>query len=367
MYTARTTSSKKWLSFSFFAGICLAIASATGQLAFAQAPEPISAQDSDLPDQVAITVMPDREGDDGSLILKPGEKQQIQVRVRNSSDKPLRINSKAYDFLVGDDGKTPIPVTSDVSGRWSLASWLTMVPSSQVIAPYETVAINILIETPANALPGGHYAMVVHSPSNEPLTLVDSADALTSDTSINMQPGTLLYAIVDGPINEEAFVRDFTAPNFSEFGPVPFSYTVENTSDIHIKPQTHIEIYDIFGRKVDTVQVEPRNVFPLMNREFTEEEGAVWNQVWGYGLYTAKLVMSYGTQGQIAMTQTTFWLLPLKLILAILIILLALIAVIISVRRHILHRRQQDQERIDALESKIKQYEGDNPLDKYED
>ncbi len=355
MITARSFSASKRLllplaGIAFFSGLVFfghRVAQAQTQL---------------IDDRIALTAMPLREGDDNTLMIAPGDKQQVQIRVRNSSEQPIRVGSVAFDFLIDDDGKTPIPLTDEVSNRWSLASWLTMVPNEQVVAPNETVAVNVLIEVPEDALPGGHYAMVVHRPVNESEERPGATNTTVSETSINQYVGTLFYVIVEGPINEEAFIRDFQMPRLTEFGPVPFSYVVENASDIHIKPKAHIEIFDIFGRKVDSIQVEPENVFPLMSREFEDE----WNQVWGYGLYKAKLIMSYGTQGQVAVAQTQFWLFPFTLVLVILILILTMIAIIISVRRHYLHRKDNSKERIEALENKLRQYEG-NPLDKFED
>ena len=107
-------------------------------------------------DQVTLTAIPPRYGDDNSLLLQPGEKTQVQVRVRNSSPKTLPITTLATDFILDVDGETPIPVTENVSNRWSLANWLTVVPQSQVLQPQETGVVNILIEVPEDALPGGH-------------------------------------------------------------------------------------------------------------------------------------------------------------------------------------------------------------------
>jgi len=311
---------------------------------------------------IALTAIPPRLGEDNSILLDPGERQQVQVRVRNESNQPLNVVSRAADFTVAEDGFTPISVDEEVSNRWSLASWLTLVPQTQTLNRNETGAVNVLIEVPEDALPGGHYAMITHEPAvNGEET---GEGELVSASAISQKVGTLLYVIVDGPINEEAFVRDFQFPKFTEFGPVPFSFIVENASDIHITPRTSIEIYNMFGRKVDTLEIEPRNVFPLMSRTFEDE----WQQIWGTGLYTAKLTMSYGASGAVTMASTKFWLIPLKLLLAMLILILTAIASIVGVRRHYRQRQDQKQKKIQMLEQRLDELEnGNNNLDKYED
>lgn len=303
--------------------------------------------DSTKGDQVSLTAIPPRLGDDGSLTIKPGEKKQITLKVRNSSQKTLSIESLVSDFVMSEDGETPVALTESVSNRWSLASWMTVSPSGQVLAPNELALVNVVIEAPADALPGGHYAMVTHQPKLP--SLKDANGQAPSQTGISQRVGTLLYVTVDGPINEEAFVRNLTFPNLSEFGPVPFSFTVDNASDVHIRPQVTLEVFNLFGQRVDTLQIESKNVFPLLSRDFS----GTWPKIWGTGRYTAKLTMSYGTTGKVVVTQTSFWLLPYKLVLAGGIVLLVLLALTIIIRRHLLHRQAETEAELKAMQDKL--------------
>ncbi len=308
-------------------------------------------------ESITLTAIPPRLGDDRDLKAKPGETIQTTIRVRNSSDTALTINSIAQDFIVGEDGITPLAVMDDTSNRWSLADWMTLSPAKQTIPAQTTVDVNVLIAVPADALAGGHYAMVLHEPgvASTPVGLSGQEQDPASAARVAQRVGTLVYFFVEGPINEEAFVRNFQFQNFTEYGPVPFSFSVENMSDIHIKPRITIEVSNLFGRKVETINVEDKNVFPLMSRVY---EGQ-WDRVWGMGLYTANLTMSFGQQGQIVMASDQFWLLPYKLVLAVVITVLAIVAIIILIRRHVIHRRNNEQARIQMLEQKLQQMEQD--------
>lgn len=313
----------------------------------------------------SLTAIPPRLGEDRSLKVKPGEKAQSSVRVRNGSSETVTIKSQAQDFIVDDNGSTPIPIEgSDVSNRWSLASWVVLTPSVQELAPGEIGTVNVVIEAPGNALPGGHYAMVTHQLVGDSANA--AADALKalqpefrldenrqSASVLQQRVGTLLYLTVDGPINEAAFIRELEIPQFSEFGPVPFSFLVDNQSDIHLSPKLGVEIYNLLGRRVETIDIETNNVFPFIARQFKGE----WDRIWGFGPYTAKVVMSYGQAGQLAMATASFWLLPVTIILAALIVLLVLIAIIIVIRRHLTHRRDDDRQRVEELEAKVRELE----------
>ena len=315
----------------------------------------ISAQQTtDNKEAQTITAIPPRLGDEGSLKLKPGETTQIELRVRNSSNSPITINSEAIDFIVGEDGTTPVPLdnldTSD--SRWSLSTWLTIAPQEQILEPNQTTGLAVVITIPEDALPGGHYAMVAHTPATS-----GNLDNSGSATGVNQRVGTLLYVIVDGPINEAAFIRDFNFTDFLEFGPVPFSFAVENESDVHIRPQMNIDIYNLFGKKVSSIQPGTKNIFPYESRSFSGE----WEQIWGTGPYTAKLTMSFGQQGAVVIARTSFWLLPVKLLIAIITLIGVLIIAGISIRRHIIHRKTDQAARIQELESQVNELRDNSP------
>lgn len=334
-------------------GALLAITVVAGAVTFVSK---ISAQSQSISanDQIALTAIPPRMGEDNTLLLKPGEKKQVSLRVINSSNETISIQTTAQDFIVEEDGSTPVPIdVEDADNRWSLASWLTVTPGGQTIAPQQTKGINVLIEVPEDALPGGHYAMITHQPTNAP---IDSEGVVNDQTAgVNQRVGTLVYVVVDGPINEQAFIRDFKVPQFMEFGPVPFSYVVENQSDVHIHPQMGVEIRNMFGQKVADIQPESKNIFPFTSRSF---EGQ-WDRIWGLGRYKAEVVMTYGTTNQLVVASTFFWLLPIKLIIAIVVILLLLILGGMSIRRHMIHRKEDQTEKINELESKLRQLESE--------
>lgn len=317
------------------------------------ATDPTDATRTIAQDQIALTAIPPRLGEDGSLTAAPGEKLQIQLRVRNISEQAVSVITSAQDFILAPDGATPISIDDSVSNRWSLASWLTITPTEHRIPAKDTIGITVLIEVPEDALPGGHYAMVLHEPGSGTQNNAFSVDPTTNESgaAINQRVGTLLYVIVDGPINEEAYIRDFSFPRFSEYGPVPFDFFVENNSDVHITPQMSVEIFNIFNQKIETIAIEPKNIFPLTSRDFDGQ----WDRVWGWGLYKAKLTMSYGSSGAIVVANSSFWLIPITVIIAACILLLSVILIGFAIKRHLNHRKKMDEQRIRELESKIEE------------
>jgi hypothetical protein len=279
-----------------------------------------------------ITAIPPRLGDDFSLHGKPGSTIETTIQVKNSSDIPLTLTTAAEDFIVDQDTGDPIPVKEDVPSNWSLASWLTIAPTVHSLAPREIAQLKVIVKVPTDALPGGHYAMILHSPSST------SDTANGSGSSISQRVGTLLYFVVDGQVNEEAYIRQIENHSFFEFGPVPFSFKIENRSDIHLRPHIQVEIRNMLGQKIDTFQVETQNIFPGNLRSFSDQ----WSRKWGVGRYAATILASYGSQGKIIQGQFYFWMFPIRLFLIGALLIACILSVIIFFGKK---RHQQKKEK----------------------
>lgn len=263
---------------------------------------------------MALTTTPVRLGDDFSISLSPGEKKQVQVKVRNGSTDQVILQSAAVDFIVADDGATPVGIENTSSdSRWSLASWLTLAPAEHKLASEEVATVNVLIEVPKDALPGGHYAMIYHRPINN----IASADPI-SGSGISQRVGTLLYVVVKGPINEEAYINRFDWPKFLENGPVNFSLNIDNQSDIHISTKPVLKVYNLFGKEIANIELESKNIFPKSERSFS----GVWNKVWGFGYYKTVVEAAYGSQGQVMTVAASMFMVPVKIVLLVLILVL---------------------------------------------
>lgn len=289
---------------------------------------------------VTLTVKPVRIGDDNSLLLAPGEKKQIQVKVENNSARDLEIESQVFDFIVDEDGTTPIPLFDEQDSRWSLANWITLAPAFNYLQAGGSATVNVLIEVPENATAGGHYAMVLHSPNF-------SGVENQSGAGISQRAGTLIYVLVDGAINETAYVSRFNVPKFLEKGPVPMEIKIKNESDIHITPSPTITVKNIFGKEVANMVLDAKNVFPFTERDFSD----VWDKKWGFGPYTLSLEAAYGIQGQAMTAQAVIWLIPVTIIIIILLSILLIVAVVMMLKKK---KEQQKQALLEKAENATK-------------
>lgn len=257
---------------------------------------------------------------------KPGDVLTREIKVRNESQTDKYLTTSTTDFVVTDSQGTPLRVESlpddSYSNRWAAANWLQVSPTKLHLKPGETKSLILTILVPEDVTPGGHYAMVLHTPQNE---AVISGTGSTIETNV----GTLVYITVPGDIQQSAKVAKFTAPIFSEYGPIDFKTIITNLSDIHISPIGTISIKNWFGGKTADLELEKLNIFPYTSREFQNNLAKKWL----FGRYQAKLSAGYGTQGDYLSSVIYFWVIPWKLILTLLAIIIIVILLITLRRR----------------------------------
>lgn len=294
---------------------------------------PIHAQD------ISIVVSPPRF----DIEAKPGEIIQKTIKITNNdSDRELIIKAFPVDFIVQDNLGTPIKVSQSASGRYLASPWFTLEKSEFTISPKQTEQIVVLITVPKDALPGGHYAGVFFEP-------VQSKGSKMTVSYTSAQVGSLFGITVPGDIKYDALIKHFTTKaKLSEFGPIEFSAEIENQSDTHIRPTAKITVHDMIGRKLVDLPLSELNIFPFTSRKID----GTWETVWGLGRYTATLSVAYGP-GLVTTRTLYFWIMPYRLIAAILVILLVILALYIVIRRHLKSREDHRDDEIENLKRKI--------------
>jgi len=277
----------------------------------------------------------------------PGQTLTATLKVRNDSLQTNNYTITVEDFVVVDNQGTPVPVTTNVSNRWSLRNWITA-PKMIPVDAGGLQVVNVTIKIPLTALPGGHYAMITYTPNADS----KSGDLKQTGNIITQRVGTLLYVTVSGPVTEKASITKFSAPRFTEMGPVNFTGTIESLSTVHVNPKGTITISNPINSKVAEIVVDAGNIFPETSREFT----SIWNQKWGWGRYRASLNLTYGTAGVLAAT-TYFWFFPIRLVIYILIGLIAVLTIIIILNNRSKRHQNELEKEVRALKEELQNVE----------
>jgi len=253
----------------------------------------------------------------------PGDILINQLKVYNASaDSSVGIQIEIEDIAPrGEIGH--VVVEPAETETYSLASWVKVEPEEFTLKPRAQRFVTFTISVPENAEPGGHYGTILAS------TRSVAGPGMTG-TTIAQRIGALVLLSVAGETKEELLVKDFSAPRYSEYGPIPFTIRFENQGTIHVKPRGFVTITDWFGNKVADVEFPQRNVLPNAVRRIETS----WNKKWLWGgKYTATLNGSHGISNTPFSTAViTFWAFPWK---AGVVIWAAIVLIILSKRRWI--------------------------------
>lgn len=298
-----------------------------------------------------LTVAPSRQ----ELEVNPGEETAFNVKFYNRSDTPVSGLLKVADFIVEDKEGTPtfleetptVIGPAQVSRRFAAASWVTLPYDRMTIAPHDSVLIQAKITAPPDARPGGRYLAVSFETSATPGQAVGLPRE--AETPVSARIAGLVYLRVSGPITEKAQVIQFTAPRFSEYGPVKITTEISNQGDYHIRPKGTITLTNMLGRQAAKEKLQESNIFPDVSRVYENELG----EKWMWGKYKAQLVASYGETGKALTATIFFWVFPWRVATAV---VLAVIIVVLLLNTFIgrLKRRQQElEEKIRKLEEKL--------------
>jgi len=272
------------------------------------------------------------------LTAEPGEVIQSAIRLQNQTENEVTVYVGMSDFIVRDMSGTVELVDLETAGNWALSQWLSFTPTTLTIPSGEQGSVSLSISVPEDALPGGRYASIYFS---EP-GIVWEERAITG---VGAEIRSLVLLRIAGPITEEAIVRRFQAPRFSEYGPINFTTELANLGNFHISPVGAIGIKNVLGKTVATMDLEQRNIFPGASQLYTN----TWDKKWLFGRYKATLTATYGEQSLPLTATIFFWVWPWKITLAVIIVIILIILLIFLIK-YFKKRRELKPEEIEEEE-----------------
>ena len=235
-----------------------------------------------------------------------------------------------------------------------LATWITT-SESITLEPGEREKIPFSISIPENVEPGGHFAAIFWSTT-------PSQVQKGGQVAIGAKIGILVLLRVSGELKEGGGLLEFKTEDgkFLTSLPITFFYRFSNDGGDRIKPAGEIKIKNTLGFTSAVLDANKRegNVLPGSIRKFTalwhskgqrisdltkmeelelmakitkegkekkgffEIAGAQWNN-FAFGMYNAKLVLTYGQDNKTAEDSFRFFVVPWQLLSIIIIILAA--------------------------------------------
>jgi hypothetical protein len=257
------------------------------------------------------------------LVVSPGETKTVTVTVKNVTSATATYKVIVNDFIAGDNELgQPALILDDnkYAPSHSLKRHIAAIPNVTV-NPGESKDVKVSISMPKDAAGGGYFGAVrflaVGGKQGQNITLSASV-------------GSLILVRVPGDIKESMTLASFdvrkseTSNSASSFFTSNKNLYVmarfKNTGNVHEQPFGKIILKK--GDKVlQTTEInntDPKgNVLPDSIRRFSVK----LNKVGMWGKYTVEGNFGYGTTGQLISGKTSFFVLPLILIIVGLIVL----------------------------------------------
>jgi hypothetical protein len=256
--------------------------------------------------------------------LSVGQSFTGQVLLQNASDGPVNVEVTIDDF-VPNAGADSIQFVGRAPGVTTVRDWIniqTKSPFSLKIG--EQKEIPYTITAPPNAEPGGHFGVLLFKATPVGTT--------TGSLKVGTQVGMIVLIAIPGSHLEKGNIVGFTAPQFLQHGPVPFSIDFQNTGTVHFEPKGSIVITNMFGQKAGEVPITGQVVLPTSVRKLSFS----WDtNTFSIGRYSAVATLYDGDGNTLTSQTLSFWILPVWYLFGFLLTLVVVYFVIRYLRRHL--------------------------------
>ena len=252
-------------------------------------------------------------------VVDPGDIYSSMVKVKNETDSPQVYHVSVRDVIDITPGGRPVFARAGEDTILGIADWIT-VPSEAIdIGPRQTIEIPFTVEVPKDASPGNHIGGIFIGPKAEKLDEIGTGIGFQLVPIINMQ--------ISGELIEEAKLIGISTDKLIYGKPeVSFTVTIENVGNVAVRPRGPIEIESMFGKEIGTIIInENAGLIPPYTKRQYEAKWEGEDQIF-FGRFVANVTLAYGQQGvKSILRSTSFWVLPMDLILPVVLGLLAVV------------------------------------------
>lgn len=255
------------------------------------------------------------------LIIKPGSKDVVSVKIKNVTSGKVIIKSVVVDFNPKEDGSPSALPQSEKQLPTSIRSFLAPEDGVELDADAE-YEYELPLLVPKDTSPGAYYGLVLFQ-----AIPADQAEAGAGKVALTASIGHVVLLEVPGNVIEQLQVISViaareTRPDAAKapvvrYGalfsnaPNQIQIDIKNSGNSFLKPFGNITITDWRGNQVSTVEIndnDPKgNVLPGNNRVFV----APITEVKGIGRFNVTASIGYGNGNEVVTVKSSFWVLPL--------------------------------------------------------
>jgi len=272
------------------------------------------------------------------VMIKPGKSITQAYQLTNNSDRDLYLTPKLIPFSPADhQGNISLYDKSQITNRksfFSLQNTNLSLNQTFKLSAGKSQQLVLKIDVPQNNPERDYYHTLLIEQSNRG----EFINQTGGSHRIKIGSNILMTISQSGQPKTDFKISKFSAqPKFADiFDKVKFNLLIENTGQAFFKPEGKIEIYNtLFNKKMGGLHLLPENILtnsarkircvqnPTSDFENSKIENLKISECsfssWLPGKYKAVIAPSSGNPNQ---HQTYFYLIPYRLLLALIIILL---------------------------------------------
>lgn len=269
-----------------------------------------------------------------NIVMNKGETHTVTVYVQNVTKDTVSLQAIINDFTAGDNETGQPQLILDpnqYAPTHSLKRYVAPIDNF-TLQPGEQKGVIVSISIPQSAAAGGYFGAVRFAPAS-----ITGGSNVTLTASI----GSLILVKVPGDVKEDLKLVSMDVRTGADDSPrVVFTgnsglvaaVRIQNLGDVQEQPfgKVLLKQGDNQLAAYELNNTTPRgNVLPDSIRKFTID----LDKVGVFGQYTLVGNFGYGSNGQLLSGQTTFYVIPVALIVAAVIVLLLIVFAIFGLPR----------------------------------
>jgi hypothetical protein len=262
----------------------------------------------------------------------PGEKLTKEVKIINQGEDTLNLRTYVMDYTISENNEFTFYPPGYQS--YSCAKWISLDKADFSIPKDGEKTVQVTLDVPQDVEPSGHYAVIFFESIGEELEEGKSGVVAQGRIGTLVLQSTPGEEIIEGKIKKLEIPRHFfSSPKFLFYGgslSVPWRMVFENSGNVHLNLETTLDFVNWQGKTIHSTEPARITSLPDTDREIK----GTWDTAPTFGKFKAICKVTYG-DGKLATSTLTFYVIPVKALVAGVVILLILIIIIFLVRRYI--------------------------------
>lgn len=280
------------------------------------------------------------------ISIKAGESSTVKINLTNLDNAPIQVQPIENDFVARDESGTPALILNADQYAPTHSLKRFMAPLSEVTIPSKASAtVNLVINVPKTAQPGGYFGAVRFAPATP---------GSGGQVNLNASAASIILLTVPGPTVEKLDLKSFDikqnggkpAATFSSPDKLQISALFQNDGNLQEGPFGYIAVKQ--GTKVVySTEFNNKNPRDMVLPDSSRRWDIPLKNIGKFGHFTVSATFTYGTKNQTIDVTKSFWVIPRLYVIAAIVAVVVLIGLIVGaflLFRH--HRRRMVRNRV---------------------